>query len=476
MTHRLVIYTVLIGQKEALRNPLETLPAGATTDLALDFVCITDNPALQSPVWRFQPLGDRHLPAEKLSRRPKAMPHEYFPDHTHSLYIDNTVSFKRLPQASDLATPRSHLFRAFRHSTRNGPDQEAAVLATLGYEDVPTLCRQLDFYAAQRPLATVTPLTTGTVLLRSHHHPTLRRFGQLWWESILAFSKRDQISLDYARLESGAEIDYFEGITRDNELVHWNGSYTQNRIKANFDTKRYAWQHRHDPDAVRNPKAHYLAHGNGQDEAYLSDTTMLDFLCWKHGASLGSQVAPRRQMAETLEALLKPTQVAGKTHLLVRLRGATDPQAFDDAELEAATQALGVLVSPAGSLSVIDLEAQRLHDQGELLGCPQPGFDVVIVIGAAGAQLGAAWLQLSPLANLQTGRMIVVLSSPATLQDAAHAEATVAQRYKAGTEVALYASRHDDVRGLRPNTVALLAWQREPAWMPAAPQSTSAPA
>jgi hypothetical protein len=456
---RLVVYTVLIGQKEPLRNPLETLPAGSTSDLEIDFVCLTDRPQQASPVWRMLPLTDRHLPAEKLSRRPKAMPHEYFPDVDHSLYVDNTVSFKRLPRSTDLHTEHEFLFRAFRHGTRSTPLQEAAVLATLGYEDVPTICRQLDFYAAQRAPESITPLTTGTVLLRSHHHPQVRKFGQLWWESILAFSKRDQLSLDYARQEAGLEIDYFDGITRDNDLVHWNGSYAAHRVKANFDAKRYAWQHRDDADAARDPKGHFLAHGGGDDSGYVAETSMLDFLCWKHGSSLGSQVAPRRAMADTLEALLKPHAVPGRTHLLVRVRHATGPQAFSDAELEAATQALGVLVSPAGTLNVVDLDAAQLREGGNVLVCPPPGFDVLTVIGAEGKQLGALIHQLGRLAHPARGHLIAVLGSPAPLAATAAAEAAFATALQLQARGEFHASRHDDLRGLRGNTVYALAWE-----------------
>ena len=42
---RLAIYTALVGAKEELGNPIADLPAGATSDLDLDFVCLTDNPA-----------------------------------------------------------------------------------------------------------------------------------------------------------------------------------------------------------------------------------------------------------------------------------------------------------------------------------------------------------------------------------------------------------------------------------------------
>jgi hypothetical protein len=465
---KLVIYTVLIGAKEPLRNPLAQLPADATTDLDLDFVCLTDSRALTSPVWRLQHFSDRHLPPEKLSRRPKALPHDYFPDAAYSLYIDNTVEFKRLPQAADLVglemDGQPYLFKAFKHSTRTDPSQEAAVLVTLGYDDVDTVCRQLDFYAAQRPLEAITPLTTGTVLLRAHHHPAVREFGRLWWESILAFSKRDQLSLDYARQEAGCEIDYFHGITRDNDFIFWDGVYTAHRVKANFDTKRYAWLHRHDPAAVADPKAHYLAHGSEDDAAYLREAPVLDFLCWKHRSTLGSQVAPRRHMAGTLEAVLQPLQRPGCKHLLIRLHGETGPQAFDDTELEAATNALGVLVSPSGSLLVLDLQADQITADDKVYAVPQPAFDVVIVIGVAGPHLAAAVHKLRHMANRGSATMVFALAGSAVLADAAEAERRLAAALGATAQGSLHAARHDDVRGAMSNAVYVVQWQ--PASLP----------
>ena len=86
MSGRLVVYTVLIGDKEPLGNPLAALER-SDTDLDIDFVCFTDNRALRSDVWRFHYIDSGHLPAEKLSRRPKALPHEYLRDHDRA----NTV-------------------------------------------------------------------------------------------------------------------------------------------------------------------------------------------------------------------------------------------------------------------------------------------------------------------------------------------------------------------------------------------------
>ncbi len=456
---RLVVYTALVGSKEALADPLRDLPADATTDLELDFVCVTDQPALVSTTWRLLPLADRHLPPEKLSRRPKALPHEYFPDAEFSLYIDNTVSFRRLPQAADLATTRPFLFKAFRHATRTNPEQEAGAVAMLGYDDVETITRQLDFIAARRPLAEVTPLTTATVLLRQHHRPEVARFGRLWWESVLAFSKRDQLSFDFARLEAGCEVEYFEGFTHDNPFIRWQGSLSQRRVRASFDARRYAWLHRADPAAVADPKAHFLAHHQGDDAAYQKPAPMLDYVCHLNGSSLGGQVSPRRALAGALEPLLAPHRHAGRRWLLLRVQGGGAPHAFAPEEHEAAAKALSMFMSPAKG-TLVDLPAAELQPDGKVWAGGGETYDLVLVLGATPRQLAPLAERLQRMLNPQAGTLAVVLTEPASLPEAAATEALLATRLGAAARASLQPSRHDDLCEPLPNSVLGLSWQR----------------
>jgi asparagine synthase (glutamine-hydrolysing) len=459
---RLLVYTVLVGAKEALANPLEQLPAGATTDLDLEWVCITDNPALRSPVWRMQLIPSGHVPPEKLSRRPKAMPHEYFPDADFSLYVDNTVSFKRLPQASDLETSRPYLFRAFRHSTRNSPYEEASAVATLGYDDVNVICQQIDFYEGRRPMSSITPLTTCTVLLREHH-PAVKRFGVLWWESLLAFSKRDQLSFDFALQESGAEVEYFAGHSHDNSFIHWQGSLSPNRVRASFDSKRYAWLHRNDELARRDPKSHFLARGGISDEPYQRDPMLLEYACHATRSSLGNQVSPRRAMATVLEPLLMSRRVARCRYLLVRVHNGAGPRAFDAQELDAAARALSMYMNPAQG-ALIDLDTQDMEANGQAYGLVDSPYDLLIVIGASGEQLGGAVQKLHRLLAPEAGLFLALLSAPARVRDTAQAEMVLEHVLDKSVHSSLQASRHDDLRTLQSNTVVGFEWQ--PATLP----------
>ena len=456
---RLVIYTALVGAKEPLNNPLEILPADASSDLDLDFVCITDDASLTSPVWRFVLLPTAHLPPEKLSRRPKALPHEYFPDVAHSLYIDNTVCFKRLPQASDLATDKPYLFRAFRHARHTQLAQEAFAIAMLGYEDVGIICQQLDFYASRGALDDITPLTTATVLLRQHHHPALQQFGRVWWENILAFAKRDQLSFDFALRQAGAEVDYLPGITRDNPFIRWQGSLAATRLRASFDARRYAWLHRAEPGAAQDPKAHALRQGRAADPGYQRPLQVLELLCWQQGSSLGSQVAPRRGLAAGLEPLLMPHRQPGSRFVIVRVQGGGDALAFSSAEFDSAGPALASFLGPGAEGTLLDLpladlvESSKVYSAGQ-----QPAFDLVLVLGLPGGLLVAAVNKLVRLVAPARGSLLLALTSPATLAEAARAEATALGVSGRPLTAMLQASRHDDLPQALPNSLLALQW------------------
>jgi hypothetical protein len=456
---RLVVYTALIGAKESLANPLADLPPGATSDLDIDYVCVTDNPELRSPVWRMLQIPSGHVPAEKLSRRPKALPHEYFPDSPYSLYIDNTVSFRRLPQSSDLQTLQPYLFKAFRHATRSNPLEEAAAVAMLGYDDVGTICRQLGFYAASRPLASISPLTTATVLLRDHGCPEVQRFGTLWWESVLAFSKRDQLSFDFALQESRCTVEYFEGSTHDNPFIHWNGSLGQHRVRASFDGLRYAWMHRDDPEAQRDPRAHFLAHPAEADAAYQKPAPLLEYVCWQQGSSLGSEISPRRGLSGPLESLLAPHRAKGQTFLLLRIQGSDSPRAWEGTEHDKAAQALSMYLSPARG-TLIDIASHELDKEGRVYVRPDPPCDLLIVLGVGRQQALATVQLIHRLARPDCGHIVMAMCETLPVRDAAALEEWLGAQYAGVTARSqLHASRHDDTTALLPNTLLSIQWQ-----------------
>ena len=239
---KLVIYTTLLGDKEPLGNPLSDIQ-DTSTDLDISYVCFTDSNTLTSETWELKPINMYLLSADKMCRQAKALPHEFFPDHQYSLWIDNIVKLKRLPRAADLNTNNKFLFKLFVHSGRSNLFEEACAIHGLGYETSETVLNQMEHYSKFVNLSSVSPLSTTTVIIREHHHPRVIEFGKTWWSQILNFSKRDQLSFDFVRTQLNTAIDYFPGTKLDNDLVYPQENFSSSRVLANFDERRYSYLH-----------------------------------------------------------------------------------------------------------------------------------------------------------------------------------------------------------------------------------------
>jgi hypothetical protein len=449
---RLVIYTVLTGSKEPLGDPLAQLPPGSASDLELSFVCFTDNRKLSSPVWQMRYIDQLPLPAEKLSRRPKALPHEYLQDWEYSLYIDNITQFKRLPQAADLAHEGAYLFKAFKHATRENPLQEAEAIVQLGYESAENICRQLDFYARQFPLESIAPLSTCTVLLRQHGHPAIRQFGLTWWEQILNYGKRDQMSFDFALKWNRTRLQHLPGLKHDNELIHNTANIQPNRVHANFDPVRYAWAHRDDPAAQRDPRQHYLDHGRLEGRNYVMRGELLEFFSYRYRSSLGSRVAPRRGIAMALQELLllrRAHQSGGL--LLIRIKD-EGPLAYSAEEMAAAEAALSAFL-PGYQGARLELSSAQLAEGRLGFRAGESSFDLVVMMGVPGALLRQAHTLVQGALNAAGGQLCVLASGACLLADVAAVEAALPQG-----RASVQASRHDELDLPLPNSLLSFSW------------------
>ncbi len=237
---KLAIYTVLTGDKEPLGDPLLHLRS-YETDLKISLICFTDKPNLESKVWEIRWFDTHSLPPEKSSRRPKILAYQYLSDYKYSLYIDNICELQRLPSSVDLVSSGKAecVFRAFKHNTRSFLIEEAFAIASLGYDDPKVLAQQMIEYDSLVSMDTITPLTTCTVLLREHNHPAVIKHSNMWWDQVLQFSKRDQMSFDYCRLKSEIDINYLQGNKFSNDLILPHQNVADWRKKASFDEKRY---------------------------------------------------------------------------------------------------------------------------------------------------------------------------------------------------------------------------------------------
>lgn len=447
---KLVVYTVLIGDKEELNDPLRLIGHGTATDLVIDFVCLTDDSSRTSPTWRMETFADPLIPTEKLSRLPKARPDLFFPKHVRSLYIDNTVVFKRLPRSADFGAAS---FRGFRHPWRTHPIDEADIVAKSGLDEPGVVAAQLRFYESRGLLSPVGSLTAGTVLMRKHNEPAVREFGRLWWEQVLLFSKRDQLSLDVCAAAAGCPVEHFPGDKRDNDLFFWPALPTGRRVLGSFDADLYVWLHRKDPSAVASPRAHFLAAGDSQEEHYQRRVSWFDYLCQRLGCSLGTSAAPRRGVAAVLDRYLPALEGRSGRILLV---GVDDggPYATGPGELASARSALEryFRFSLLPDIVTVSVSGAELGDPAPYYGAGgKNGFDIVLVIGLARRCHSYVLTKFRPLLG-PGGKLIVAFGDSLSASEVAEV-----QRQAAGEELSIYSGSFITAPWPVPNSIFVLA-------------------
>jgi len=216
---KLVVYTVLTGDGELLADPLKGLES-TETDLDISFICFSDSFRPGIGPWQVKTFDTLKLPPRTSSRLPKALPHRLLQDFDLSLYVDNTVTFKRLPTSGDLLSDNDYVYRLFRHSGRKALVEEFLAVAALNYDSPERIIEMIDSYWEKDGTLGINPVSTCTCLLREHKHPKVVLHGEMWWSHILRFSQRDQLSFDFCRVSVGLSISYFEGTKHQNDLFY----------------------------------------------------------------------------------------------------------------------------------------------------------------------------------------------------------------------------------------------------------------
>lgn len=196
-----VVYRALLGGYEELREE----PVAHETDIP--FICITDDPDLSSETWTIVQ-ADPRMPQDltRSVRAVKILGHPSVDEYDQTLWIDNTVELLRPPdelfddwlEHADVAAPL--------HSYRNSVLGEAEAVINAGLEDFARVYEQITHYLAMHPdRVEQNPHWAGIVARRRGDVTTAAM--QTWWEHVLRYSRRDQLSFVVAMGSQGVRLN-----------------------------------------------------------------------------------------------------------------------------------------------------------------------------------------------------------------------------------------------------------------------------
>lgn len=104
---------------------------------------------------------------------------------------------------------------ALKHEHRDCSYEEGLVCKKLNLDDSTTIKDQLFYYYKVVP--THVGLISAGFLIRRHNEPSMIEFESIWWDQILRFSHRDQISFGYAIHKTALPYTLLPGTLDNNE-------------------------------------------------------------------------------------------------------------------------------------------------------------------------------------------------------------------------------------------------------------------
>lgn len=197
-----VVYTCLAGEYDHLINHHYL-----SDDY--DYVCFTDNPALlrfrNYGVWQIRPLAFNALDNTRNNRWHKLHPHELFPEHEESIYVDSNINILTDYIFNAVKNTKKD-FILPRHFQNDCIYDELKFIVQCGKDTAGNMKVLHDLYASEK-LPHHLGFSENNLLYRKHHSKDVIKIMDMWWNMIEKYSRRDQASLIYVLWKNRIDIE-----------------------------------------------------------------------------------------------------------------------------------------------------------------------------------------------------------------------------------------------------------------------------
>ncbi len=187
-----VVYTSLVGKYDSLNNPKYIMQDW-------DYICFSNNIMKRNgSIWEIRPIPFQHNDDTILSRYSKINPHLVLPEYEYSLYIDANIEFldDSIERRITELISKDVLISAIPHPYRNCIYQEAQICIELGLDTRAKIEKLIKFLKDER-YPENNGLFENGLIFRRHNTPLITSMSKDWWDLLLRFSRRDQLSFGY---------------------------------------------------------------------------------------------------------------------------------------------------------------------------------------------------------------------------------------------------------------------------------------
>jgi hypothetical protein len=194
-----IIYTAIFGGKDQFFDSHDGIDGWR-------HICFTDNPDLRSDQAEVIFAPGISKDPRRSARFFKILPHVHLPPAKFSVWIDGSIQIG-CDQLDKLVEDWfvSGDVASLTHPSRSCVYDEASAVIDL-YLDQPRLVRrQMEVYR-DLGLPEHHGLHQTQIVARRHDLREVKLLGEIWWNMVVKYSRRDQLSFDFARWQADVTV------------------------------------------------------------------------------------------------------------------------------------------------------------------------------------------------------------------------------------------------------------------------------
>lgn len=227
--NKTAVYTAIFGGKDDAPKLLNKDGFDSTN---VDFICFTDNPHLKSDDYKIVEVERKYTDVTKNARDIKVNGFAGVENYDVAIWHDSSVRVHCDKIESLTKFANSHMISVFHH-VRYCAYLEAVACINQDKDAAVRIAYQMFRYFKEGfPSNYQLHETTIMVLdCKAYFNSELKK---VWWEEILKRSRRDQLSLAYARWKTGIKAGL---------LAHWKVNRTNNEYSTWIGHKHERYDH-----------------------------------------------------------------------------------------------------------------------------------------------------------------------------------------------------------------------------------------
>lgn len=225
--NRICVYTCITGNYDNIKE-IDNKEKG------IDYYCFTNNKKLKSKTWNVVYIeNNEELSNVKLARKIKIMGHPSInKKYDILLWMDGSVTFnKSIKKFINHYLTKEDNFVAFKHAERNNIKDECYACIKMRKETKENVVNIMKFYEKEK-YNYDNGLIESTVYIKRTKNKQVDETLKIWFDMIINFSKRDQLSFNYAIHKTKLNVKWINEKVFNNNWFSCDAHNFEKEIKS----------------------------------------------------------------------------------------------------------------------------------------------------------------------------------------------------------------------------------------------------